>query len=275
MIHPTRTAVARPLIVFALLAILSAACGPSTSPSPSASSARRPPSTAPSGAPSPSASSAAAAPSASAGPVASVDIDATYDKIEAQVDDIRGLDPVDVTRKTIGAEELQQLNQQDFDKDNPPAYVAANERLYKALGLLAPDQSLRDVFLKLIDSQVAGFYRPDEKTLYVVSRSGAVNGADKITFAHEYTHALQDHNFPKVFADQDRLREQSDEALARSSIFEGDATILMSLWALPNLTPAELGDVAVGGLGPGGDRDPRRDAGHPPGHPAVPVPDRR
>ena len=24
----------------------------------------------------------------------------------------------------------------EFDKDSPPAYVAANERLYKALGLL-------------------------------------------------------------------------------------------------------------------------------------------
>jgi hypothetical protein len=222
------------------LAILVAACGGTTSSaSPSATAAPT--------APPPSASTA---PSTSSSPTAGGDEDAVYDAIEAQVLEIRGLDAVDVARETIDAAELKAINEADFDKDNPPEYIAANERLYKALGLMPEDASLRSTFLELVDSQVAGFYRPDAKKLYVVSRSGTINGADKITFAHEYDHALQDVNFPGVFAEQKELLDQSDQAIARAAVYEGDATILMSLWAIPNLIPAEIQDVIAAGSDP-------------------------
>ena len=217
--------------------LLAAACGdaaPSASPTAPASPT-----------PAPSASTApSAAPSSG-----SSDTDAIYDAIEAQVDELRGLTPADVQRETIDEAALAEKSTTDFDEDNPPEYVEANERLYQALGLLEPDDSLRDLYLALIESQVAGFYRPDEKTLYVVSRSGTVNGADKITFAHEYDHALQDANFD-VFQDPEALRDQTDEALARAALYEGDATLLMSLWAIPNLTPEELQEVVAAGNDP-------------------------
>lgn len=217
--------------------LLVTACGPTT-PTPSAA----PPSPSPSPDPTPSAS-------ASATPVASQDIDALYDAIQAQVLELRGLEATVVERETIDAETLATLAAADFDKDNPADYIAASERLYKALGLLEEDASVRDLFLELIASQVAGFYRPDARKLYVVSRTGAVNGADKITFAHEYVHALQDANFD-IFLDPERLRDKSDEALARAAVYEGDATLLMTQWALPNLTPAELQDVVTAGSDP-------------------------
>ena len=217
--------------------LLAAACGDAA---PSAS-----PSAAPSLTPTPGVPETAA-PSASAG---SSDIDAIYDAIEAEVVALRELEPVDVQRETIDELALGEKTTADFDKDNPPEYIEANERLYKALGLFDEDQSLRELFLKLLESQVAGFYRPEEKTLYVVSRSGTVNGADKVTFAHEYDHALQDTNF-QVFDDFESLRDQSDEALARAAIYEGDATLLMSLWMLGNLTPDEIQEVLAAGNDP-------------------------
>jgi hypothetical protein len=82
-----------------------------------------------------------------------------------------------------------------------------------------------------------------------VSRTGAINGADKITFAHEYDHALQDANFP-VFAEQKELLDETDRALGRAAIYEGDGTLLMSLWAAANLTPAEFQDVLSAGADP-------------------------
>ncbi|MEO6207889.1 MAG: hypothetical protein ABIP77_08025 [Candidatus Limnocylindrales bacterium] len=172
-----------------------------------------------------------------------------FDAIEAQVVALRGLPPVDVARETIDQAALIDLTTVDFDQDNPADYVAANERLYKALGLLDEGASLRGLFLDLIGSQVAGFYRPDDKKLYVVSRSGTVNGADKITFAHEYDHALQDANFD-IFKDSEALRDQTDQALARAAVYEGDATLLMTLWAFPNMTPAELQDAIAAGSDP-------------------------
>ena len=81
---------------------------------------------------------------------------------------------------------------EQFDEDTPPEYVAANERLYKALGLMPQDGDLRDLTLDLLSGGVAGFYRDDQDKLYVVSRSGGIGGNEKITYAHEYGHALQD-----------------------------------------------------------------------------------
>ena len=233
------------------IVVLLAACGGST-PSPSVAAAS------PSASPSTAAETPVPSTSASGGssgepsPAGSPDpdVEAAFDAIEAQVLAIRELDPpTDVTRRTIGEAELTAKAAEDFDTDNPAEYVAASERLYKALGLMPEDDSLRDLFLELIGSQVAGFYRPDDKELYVVSRTGRVNGADKITFAHEYDHALQDANFD-IFQDQERLRDRSDEALARAGLYEGDATLLMSLWALPNLTPEELQEVVGAGADP-------------------------
>lgn len=226
----------RRLAALTALAVLVTACGATQpSPTPSASPTSSPTS-------GPTASSSAA-------PLPSGAVDRLYDTIEDQVDAIRGLQPTDVKRETIDGEALKAFNARSFDEDNPAEYVRGNERLLKAFGLFPEDKTLKGIFLELIDSQVAGFYRPDDKTLYVVSRSGTINGADKITFAHEYGHALQDANFP-VFAEQEELLDETDRAMARAAIYEGDATLLMSLWAGPNLTPEEFQDVLSAGADP-------------------------
>ena len=251
----TRSLPARPLALLFSTALLVAACGATTTsqtPAPTVS-------TAPSGPSSPPATPSTA-PSDPGTPQPSGEVAALYDAIEDQVVAIRGLDPVDVARQTIGGDALKEMNHTSFDEDNPADYVAGNDRLLKALGLIDEDQSLRELYLDLIDSQVAGFYRPDEKTLYVVSRSGAVGGADKITFAHEYDHALQDANFPGVFDAQKDLLDQTDQAMARAAVYEGDATMLMTQWAIPNMTPADLQDYLAVGIRSRGERGPRAHA---------------
>ena len=162
---------------------------------------------------------------------------------------MRGLAPVDVKRETLDSDAAKAFHIEHFDDDNPPEDIAANQRVYKALGLLRPDQSLKPLYLDLLSSQVAGFYRPDDKKLYVVSRTGAIGGADKITFAHEYDHALQDANFP-VFKDMKELLDETDRALARAAIYEGDATWLMLQWGSANLTPEEFAAAQAAGADP-------------------------
>ncbi len=129
-----------------------------------------------------------------------------------------------------------------YDKDNSPEYVAALERLYKALGLVPADASLRDLTLDLLGGGVIGVYRNDQGRLYVRTKSGEPGGNERFTFAHEYDHALQDQNFT-VFKDQDGILDQSDRILARQAVYEGDATLLMTQWAAGNLTPAQLLEI--------------------------------
>lgn len=231
----TRPLPSRPLAFVVAAVLFATACSPAT------------PSSTPSSAPATPA--ATASPSASATPVPSGAADKTFDAIETQVVGIRGLEPTEVKRETIDGESLKVRTAKSFDEDNPPEYVAASERLLKAFGLMPQDQSLKELYLELIGSQVAGFYDPDEKQLFVVSRTGTITGADKITFAHEYDHALQDANFD-VFAEQKDLLDESDQALARAAVYEGDATLLMIMWAGPNLTAEEFAEVQAAGADP-------------------------
>ena len=212
------------------MSLVVVACGssvPSPTPSPTVS-----PSAAPTASPSPSLSPS---------PASSADVDALYDAIESQVIEIRGLRPErTVARKVIDEAELRTMITEQFDEETPPEYVAASDRLYKALGLIPADADLRTLTLDLLSGGVAGFYRSDQETLYVVSRTGLPGVNERITFAHEYDHALQDQN-TSVFADQDGILDQGDRILARQAVYEGDATLLMSLWAAEHF---DLSDIA-------------------------------
>jgi len=218
------------LIVVTVL--IAAGCGTSPSPSPSATLT-----------PSPPTPSATPAQSASPSAASSAEVDAIYDAIQDQVVEIRGLQATDeVSRRVIDEAELRTLIAAQFDEDAPREYVAANERLYKALDLIAADASLRDLTLDMLSGGVAGFYRADEKTLYVVSKTGLPGVNERITFAHEYDHALQDQH-TSVFADQDGILDQTDRILARQAIYEGDASLLMALWGAAHFELADFAEL--------------------------------
>jgi hypothetical protein len=226
----------RPSIVACLalaVALLTASCGPSTpSVGPSSEASASPTPTTPA----PTASASAAASSASGG----VNVDAVYDLVQSQVVAIRGLKPVrPVARQFIDETQLRTLVTQQFDEQNPPAYLAANDRLYKALGLIPGSSNLRTLSLDLLSGGVAGFYRPDQGKLYVVSKTGKPGAVERFYFAHEYDHALQDQH-STIFKDQDGILDQSDRILARQALYEGDATLLMTQWAAANLNQADL-----------------------------------
>ena len=51
----------------------------------------------------------------------------------------------------------------------------------KALGLFPADASLKDLYVQLLSSQVAGLYDPDTKTMDVVSKSGQLGPIEQIT----------------------------------------------------------------------------------------------
>ena len=224
-----------------LAALVAIGCGPLV-PAPTASSAATPsPTTATS---TPTASVASPAPSAS------VDTAALYKQIENQVVALRGLKPKsEVKPEVIDSAELRTRVTTSFKEDNPADVVSANERLLKGLGLFPKDKSLASLYVDLLASQVAGFYDPKAKQLFVLSKSGSLGPVERVTFSHEFTHALQDQNFNLSSFDLDAVG-QSDRSLARLSLIEGDATALMTDWAQQNLTPDELVEMVRQSLDP-------------------------
>jgi hypothetical protein len=235
MLHlEPRRRLPRPDWLLALVAaVLLAACGP-VSPS-GAPSISAPPSG--SATPSTATPSVSAAAPSSSGDAA---IDGIYDAVEQQVIALRGLQPKrPVERQLIDEAELRTMITQQFDEETPAAYLAANERFYKALALIPASSNLRTLSLDLLSGGVVGFYRNDQGKLYVVSKTGTPGVNERFTFAHEFDHALQDQN-STIFKDQDGVLDQSDRILARQAIYEGDATLVMTQWASANLSQAEL-----------------------------------
>ena len=237
--------------VVALIAtLLVAACGSST-PTPSATPAPTVgPTTAPTGvtAPTDAPTAAPSAPSAVAcdgAPPASPAAEdpasaAIYDAIEQQVQDLRSLRATaKVERDTFDRDALCAYLTQQFTEHNPPELIRGTETLYKELGLLPADASLQDLSLELLTSQVAGLYDDKTKKMYVVSTADAPGPLEKFVYSHEFTHAITDQAFG-LRSVVGEATDQSDLTMARSALIEGDATLLMSLWAQGNLTPAEL-----------------------------------
>jgi hypothetical protein len=165
-------------------------------------------------------------------------------EIEAQVVAIRELPPADIgpaeilTREELAAE-LRAL----FEEDYPPEEREADNATLRAMGLLEADQDIGELQLRLLEQQVLGFYDDDEQRMVVVTDRG-LDGEAKITYAHEYTHALQDAAFGLASLGLDESGDD-DRVMAAVALVEGDATVTMLLWAFEHLSPAEMQDLGT------------------------------
>lgn len=199
------------------------------------------PSPVPSLAPSPSPGSSPS-PSASPTPLTAGQIDALVTQIEERMVQLRELDArAPVASKLVTTVGATGLLTADFRTHNPGPVLADQALLYRALGLLGPSDDLGAIFERFLSTQVLGFYRTEDESLYVISDQ-AFGPLQELTTAHEYTHALQDQHFG-LDALIPEGHDQGDLDLARHALIEGDATLAMTQWAVAELTPDELADL--------------------------------
>jgi hypothetical protein len=170
----------------------------------------------------------------------------TLRTIEAQVSQIRGLQRLTETDLTLlDHVALHQYLADEFDRDYWPNEREADQKAWVALGLLKSTENLVQIQLNLLTDQVIGVYDTDTKSLFVVNDQAGFGPAQRLTYAHEFNHALQDQHF-----NLDKLApkhpDSNDRSLAVHALLEGDAILLQSLWASANLTQDELIDLARG-----------------------------
>lgn len=116
-------------------------------------------------------------------------------------------------------EQLRAFLEAQFDEERPAREIAAQEAAYKRLGLLPDTLQLRPLFMRLLQEQVAGYYDPKTKTLYVVE--GASPDIRDVTISHELVHALQDQ-----YLNLDSLQQihgDNDRQTAAQAAIEGQA----------------------------------------------------
>jgi hypothetical protein len=163
------------------------------------------------------------------------------EEIEDQVVELRGLQPTGpVERTLLTSEDLHQRVLNDFLADYTPEEARDDARLLSLLGLLDADFDLLNFYTELYNEQVAGYYDDEIKQMFVVQGEG-FKGPERLTYSHEYTHALQDQTYDfnqGLNFNEDSCEEDSERCAALQAVIEGDATLLEEQW-LRNFATAQ------------------------------------
>jgi hypothetical protein len=134
-------------------------------------------------------------------------------------------------------DQVEQMVIADLKRDYTDEQLVADGKAGAMLGLFPPGIDLKAESIKLLKSQIAGFYDPHEKQMVLVEGAATGGFSDRMLefvvqrdlvndmlLAHELTHALQDQNYG--LQDQlDKLKNNSDREIALKSVAEGDATL--------------------------------------------------
>jgi hypothetical protein len=134
-------------------------------------------------------------------------------------------------------DEAEAMMETDMMRDYTNEQLEADGVAGSLTGLYPAGIDLKAASLKLLKSQVAGFYDPHGKEMVLVQGGadlGIMNSAaqfmiqrdvvGEMLLAHELTHALQDQNFD-LETSLDKVKDDDDRSLALKSVAEGDATI--------------------------------------------------
>lgn len=168
------------------------------------------------------------------------------EEIERQVSALRGLQPTGpVRRALLTPTELRQRVLDDFLADYTEAEAADDVIEFALLGLLEPGYDLWNLYLELYSEQIAGFYDDETGQMYVVQGAG-FGGPERLTYAHEFVHTLQDQTYDldEGLGYNDEACESDTERCAGiSSLIEGDATLLEEQWLRTYATERDLDEI--------------------------------
>ena len=121
--------------------------------------------------------------------------------------------------QTRSRDEVRAYLEQEFNTQLTPEELAGTETAYRLLGLLPDTLDLRAFLLDLLTEQVAGYYDPKTKVLYVVDDASAE--MRDVTITHELMHALQDQHTDLTQIDS--LAGDNDRMVAMQAVVEGQA----------------------------------------------------
>jgi hypothetical protein len=155
------------------------------------------------------------------------------EKIESQVIQLRGLRPTSPTdRSLLTQEELQQEIMAELGEDYSPEEAEDDARVLALLGLLEPGFDLWQLYQDLYAEQVLGYY-DDESEQMTILADEDFDILERLTYAHEYVHALQDQSFDfqdVLQFDDTACETNGDRCMAVQALLEGDAMLLQSQW---------------------------------------------
>lgn len=122
---------------------------------------------------------------------------------------------------SLGREALLEKTKKKVAEEIPAGVIDLQGEALRALGLIPPSYAVEEGLLKLVTARVAGFYDPDDKTMYLLD--DLAEDQREETLPHELVHALQDQAF-SIGPLLDYRDGESDRSTAIQMLVEGDAT---------------------------------------------------
>jgi len=126
----------------------------------------------------------------------------------------------------------------------PREQMTRRSLAWETIGVIPDDTDLRDVYEEYGSTQVIGYYDTLSGTLKFLGTRDP-SPLERITLAHELTHAIDDQRFGLENLDVLASECRDEEAAAAVALVEGNATFFMLRWAQTFLTPEEQIEVGV------------------------------
>ncbi|GAB4580450.1 MAG: hypothetical protein Fur0022_31910 [Anaerolineales bacterium] len=167
-------------------------------------------------------------------------------EIEQQVIALRGLAPNgEFHRALFSPEQLRERVINDFVQDYTPEEAQQDALILSSFGLIEADFDFYTFYVDLLSEQVAGFYDNETKEMVVI-QSETFAGNQRLTYAHEYTHALQDQTYDiknGLGYDDAPCEEDSERCAAIQALLEGDASLTELQWFTEHSTAQDQQDI--------------------------------
>jgi hypothetical protein len=170
-------------------------------------------------------------------------------QVMRQVAQIRGFDYSQrVVAKPVSQEEIGRDILEYADTAYPEGQFARRSVAWDTIGVIPDGISLRQAYEAYGSSQVIGYYDTVTGELKFTG-SESPSPLERITLAHELTHAIDDQRFGLERLDALGAECRDEDASAAIALVEGNASFFMLRWAETFLTPVEQVQVGIEAAG--------------------------
>lgn len=162
-----------------------------------------------------------------------------------QLAEIRGFDFTQrVVAEPVTQQDIAEGYAEYLDAAFPEAFYERRSLAWQTIGVIPEGTSIREEMLEYGSTQVIGYYNTLTGELKFMGAEDP-SPFERITLAHELTHAIDDQRFGLQQVDVLGAECRDEELQAALAVVEGNATLFMLRWAQTFLTAPEQVQVGL------------------------------
>ena len=197
---------------------------------------------------SPTVSAATSAPSETTGNLAAR-YQEEIDELIAATERVRGLKFLSPPKVVLLSQESFTQQTAEGTTEERPEDLDSVEAMYKLLGLLDPEISIRDTYDEMFSTGTTGYYDSEKKEVVVPISESGIDYTTRMVILHELVHALTDQHFDFHKASIELAENnETDKNSALSAVIEGDAIEVEKRYLVEELTDEEKSSLAASAL---------------------------